>query len=418
MEPSITIGHLFKDKLISRLQACSQGQFKKGRLDVKDPKGHQWSLYFDLGHLVGDAGGVHPFRRWCRQLSHYCPQLGINADSIQGRMVDRWWDYEFLAKLVRQKQILREQMVAVVEGSIAEVLFDILQQEELLCGYRPEAKLTYTYVPEVTLYSSPLVYIKADQAGMQARQAWETWRQAGLENCSPNNAPVILQQKELQQQTSATAYRSLTALVNGKWTLRDLALKLRQEPLLLAQSIIPYVRKGLMQLIEVADLNNSAEDFTVIHPQQAPRAPQSNPTQSKSIGPLVAYIDDSRMDSQIMGQILSKAGLRYLNIQDSVQALPTLLEQKPNLIFLDLVMPIANGYEICAQIRRTSIFKDTPVIIVTGNDGIVDRVRAKIVRSTDFLAKPIDTKKVLAILRKYLSVPNPGGFRYGNHHNT
>jgi len=95
-----------------------------------------------------------------------------------------------------------------------------------------------------------------------------------------------------------------------------------------------------------------------------------------------------------------------------------LLEQRLSLIFLDLVMPIANGYEICAQIRRTSIFKDMPVIIVTGNDGIVDRVRAKIVRSTDFLAKPIDTNKVLTILQKYISIPNPIKVRYRNSQNA
>ncbi|MBA3789562.1 response regulator, partial [Patescibacteria group bacterium] len=189
-----------------------------------------------------------------------------------------------------------------------------------------------------------------------------------------------------------------------------------QEPSLLTQSINPYIRKGLMKLIDVADLSHAVERSTATRPTQAPVAPP-NSSQSKPI-PLIAYIDDSRMDSKIMGQVLTKAGLRYINIQDSVQALPMLLEQRPSLIFLDLVMPIANGYEICAQIRRTSIFKDTPVIIVTGNDGIVDRVRAKIVRSTDFLAKPIDTKKVLAIIRKYLPVQNSVEFGFRNRQNT
>ena len=303
----MTIGHSFTDRLSSRLQACNQGQFKKGRLDVKAPKGQQWSLFLDLGHLVGDVGGVHPIRRWCRQLSRYCPQLGVDADSIQRRQVDQCWDYDFLAKLVRQKQILREQMVTVVEGSIAEVLFDILQQEEQ-SRYRPEAQLTYSYVPEVKLYSSPLVYIQADQAWTQAQQSWETWRQAGLEDYSPNMAPVISHHKELQQQTSASAYRNLTTLVNGKWTLRDLAFKLRQDPFLLTQSLIPYVRKGFMQLVEVADLSNVVESFTATDPKQAPGTPPRERSGSKPIGPLVAYIDDSRMDSQIMGQILSNAG--------------------------------------------------------------------------------------------------------------
>ena len=157
-----------------------------------------------------------------------------------------------------------------------------------------------------------------------------------------------------------------------------------------------------MKLIEVKDTGDNATPPTTI---------ASQPIQSRSNAPLVAYIDDSPRDSQIMGQILIKAGYQYINLQDSVLALPMLLEHKPNLIFLDLVMPIANGYEVCSQIRRTSLFKDTPVIIFTGNDGIIDRVRANMVRATEFLAKPIESKKVLATVRKYLPVPNAIEFR-------
>jgi chemotaxis family two-component system response regulator PixG len=103
-----------------------------------------------------------------------------------------------------------------------------------------------------------------------------------------------------------------------------------------------------------------------------------------------------------MSKILTESGYRCINIQDALQTLPILLEHKPDLIFLDLVMPIANGYEICAQIRRISAFKDTPVIILTSNDGILDRVRAKIVGSSGFLAKPITSEKVLNALKTHL----------------
>ncbi|MEO0869229.1 MAG: response regulator, partial [Cyanobacteria bacterium J06642_11] len=65
-----------------------------------------------------------------------------------------------------------------------------------------------------------------------------------------------------------------------------------------------------------------------------------------------------------------------------------------------LVMPIANGYEVCAQIRRISAFKNTPVIIVTANDGLADRVRAKVVGASGFMSKPINEKRVLKVLKK------------------
>lgn len=393
------------------LQAWSQGKLRNGRLDVTTPQDQKWSLYFQLGHLIGDTGGIHPVRRWHRQLSQYCPQINIDAVNIPGGMKHQCRDYEALAELLKKSEILRQQMVAVVQGSIAEALFDIIQQQEQV-GDRLSSELTYTYIPEAKLYSSPIIFIQPDRAWKQAQQAWESWQKAGLQDFSPNMAPVICQREKLQQQTSAIAYRSLTSLVDGKRTLRDLALKLRQQPLLLTQSLIPYVSQGLMKFVEIADIGSPLEEMTTISSQlSSPSPPQPN-------APLIAYIDDSPRDSQIMGQILTKAGYRYINLQDSVLALPMLLEHKPNLIFLDLVMPIANGYEICAQIRRTSSLKDTPVIIFTGNDGIVDRVRAKLVRSTEFLAKPIDSDKVLGAVRKYLPSPNSVKIGLENRHNT
>ena len=56
-------------------------------------------------------------------------------------------------------------------------------------------------------------------------------------------------------------------------------------------------------------------------------------------------------------------------------ALSECLEYKPDIIFLDLVMPVANGYEICSQLRRVNTFRDTPIIILTSNDGVLDRLR-------------------------------------------
>ncbi|MEM7065153.1 MAG: response regulator [Cyanobacteria bacterium P01_B01_bin.77] len=125
---------------------------------------------------------------------------------------------------------------------------------------------------------------------------------------------------------------------------------------------------------------------------------------AKAIGQtMVVYVEDSSKDSQTMAQIIENAGYSYANISDSLQALPQLLEYKPQLIFLDLVMPMANGYELCAQIRRISAFRKTPIVIVTNNDGVIDRVRAKVVGASDFVSKPIGEQRILRVIRKYLN---------------
>lgn len=66
-------------------------------------------------------------------------------------------------------------------------------------------------------------------------------------------------------------------------------------------------------------------------------------------------------------------------------------------------MPDTNGYEICASLRKLSLFRNTPIIILTSNDGMIERVRSKIIGASDFMAKPINPEEVLVIVNKHLS---------------
>lgn len=133
---------------------------------------------------------------------------------------------------------------------------------------------------------------------------------------------------------------------------------------------------------------------------------------------LAVYIEDSQADSQAMANIIQENGYQYANIIDSLHALPQLLELKPQIIFLDLVMPVVNGYELCAQIRRISTFKAVPIIIVTNNDGIADRVRARIAGASGFLGKPIKKSRVTKVLQRYLqpaSQQTPSKVHHGDY---
>jgi CheY-like chemotaxis protein len=316
-----------------------------------------------------------------------------------------YWDYNYLAELVKQGKIRQRQMQGVVADQITEVLFDILQYTEQL-RRSSLLPLTYKRIPTdiIDTADSTLVLISASNLCSVAMQTWEAWCQAGLADYSPNLAPVIRQAMELRQQTSAVAYRNLISLADGHWTFRDLALKLKQSLVSLTQSIKPYIEQGLIGLMEVEDFKESFQPVMMNHPQPPPGTIPTSKVQPQSSSPLVAYIDDSQSDSLKMNRILTQAGYRFISIQDSMKALLILLEHKPDLIFLDLVMPVANGYEICTQIRRVSVFKDKPVIIVTNNDGIVDRVRAKMVGASGFLAKPIDKELVLRTVQRYLAM--------------
>lgn len=372
-----------------------------GRLDVKADS-QQWSLYLYMGRLTWAGGGPHPGRRWHRYMTQHCPQVNLSSLSIRTTDDSPYQDFQMLSVLAKRQQISAEQAVAVTRSTVSEVLFDIIQQEET----RPVSfQFDLKDLPD-----NSLALVNAEQLLSEIQQIWNAWRALGLAAHSPNLAPSLRNPEQLQQHTSEKVYKMLVALVDGKRTLRDLAVLTKQDLLQTTRVLVPLYRKGLVALNKAPDfaIAGAVTQSTVLLPQQPtgisiPRGVSTPPRPTSVNPPMVACIDDSPRECQIMERILTAAGYRFVGIQDSIQALPTLIEQKPSVIFLDLVMPVANGYEICAQIRRVSQFKTVPIVILTSNDGIIDRVRAKMVGSSGFLAKPVDAEKVLAIVRKYLA---------------
>lgn len=365
-----------------------------GRLDIQNTEGQQWSIYLYMGRVVWATGGLHPVRRWYRYVTRYCPQINLNTIGELEVEESSCWDYYLLLNLAKQQQVTAEQVASVIRSTIAEVLFDTIQQEET----RP---VTLSCYPEDVLDTS-LAPLNVEHLLNETQQEWEAWRSLGLADYPPDLAPILRKPEQLQQQANEKVYKTLTSVIDGKRTLRDLSVLMKHDLLPVMRLLIPFFRKGLIGLAQVPD---RLPPISFSSPKSG--IPAAATLSVPTTAPLIACIDDSAREREIMEKIATQAGYRFLGIQDSIQALPVLLEQKPALVFLDLVMPIANGYEICAQIRRVSALKEIPIVILTGNDGIIDRVRAKVVGSSGFLSKPIDSTKVLAAVRKFLPVNTP-----------
>ncbi|MBD2497730.1 response regulator [Nostoc sp. FACHB-280] len=381
---------MVSNNIIHEFRTCTQLQYN-GQLNIKSAKGHHWSFYYRLGRIVWAAGGTHPFRRWRRYMAQYCPQ--IDVEKIQFRQQDfavYYWDYRLLEILYKRQKINREQIQAIVENTITELLFDLAQHTDFVAFSCDRS--------QDTILETPMSFTSADLSVKQMQDSWKSWSEAGLANFSPDLAPILRRPEQLQQQVSPSVYNNFVTLMNGKQTLRDLAAKMKQNVLPVTRSLLPYILKGIVELIEVPDLPllSTEDDNKSISLQ----------TKNSHI-PLVACVDDSPQVCKILEEIVTANGLRFIKIQDPIQALPTLIQHKPDLIFLDLIMPVASGYEICTQLRRVSAFANTPVIILTGNDGLLDRVRAKVVGSTDFLTKPVAADKVMSVIRKHLQVQKP-----------
>ena len=384
---------MVSNNLLDEFKTCTRLQYS-GKLDITSSKQRKWTFYYRLGRIVWATGGTHTFRRWRRHMAQHCPEIDVDQMQLRSEEISvDYWDYRLLEILHEKQKIKREQINAIVESTITELLFDLAQQANF-------ASISCARNQEVIL-EAPMSFTSADVSLKQMQEVWNTWSEVGLANFSPDFAPVLRRPELLQQQVSPSVYKNFVILMNGKYTLRDLAVKMKQSLLPVTRSLLPYILKGIIELVEVPDLPIRSE------------IKKKTPTKSIPTGPLIACVDDSPQVCHMLEGIITQNGLRFMKIQDAVQALPILIEHKPDLIFLDLVMPVASGYEICTQLRRISIFANTPVIILTGSDGLLDRVRAKVAGSTDFITKPVAVDKVMGMVRKYLRFQSPANAHNG-----
>ena len=372
--------------LFNEFKRCIQIQYN-GQLNIKSAKGRQWAFYYRLGRIVWATGADHPFRRWRRNMAQYCPDIDINKIRCRDEDIAiNYWDYQLLDILYKRQKVQREKIHAIVESTIAELFFDLAQELDV-------TPVTCSRSQEIIL-EMPMSFTNADMSIKQMQDAWSIWSQAGLANISPNLAPVLRRPEQLQQMVNPSVYKNFVSLINGQFTLRELGIRMKQDVMPVTRSLLPYILKGIIELVAVPDLPLTFESSS------STKQPRSQTS------PLVVCVDDSPQVCKILEEIMTHHGLRFIKVQDPVQALPIIIQHKPDLIFLDLIMPIASGYEICTQLRRISAFAQTPIIILTGNDGLVDRVRAKVVGSTDFISKPIVADRVMNVVRKHLRIRN------------
>lgn len=350
--------------------------------------GQQSTFYLAQGRIVYAAGGLHPIRRWRRNLLTYCPHLPtyrlawqVDLAKVPDADLGAGWEYALLKLWVIQQRITQTQAQQLIWATVVEVLFDLIQA--------PQGVEQIQSVQANPPFFEPIELKAAETAASELQQRW---RQAGLSAYSPHQAPVITQLEQFQQWSSAHSYQALVRLLNGQRTLRDVAVDLRRDPIDVARLILHCVQLGFIQLTPVADLSG------LVFRRDPPKAaPVEAPPKA-----LIACIDDSLMVRKMMEELLTSSRYQFLGIEDPLRAIGILLARKPDFIFLDLVMPNVNGYELCEKLRKLSCFRNTPIVMLTSSDGYANRLRSNFVGATDFLSKPLNAAAVLGIIDKHL----------------
>ena len=121
----------------------------------------------------------------------------------------------------------------------------------------------------------------------------------------------------------------------------------------------------------------------------------------------VMIIDDSKTIRKSAETLLSKEGCNVLTAEDGFEALSLIAKHKPDIIFVDIMMPRLDGYQTCTLIKNNRQFRDTPVIMLTSKDSIFDKARGRIVGSEEYLTKPFTRDDLLQAINRHGSEANP-----------
>ena len=119
-------------------------------------------------------------------------------------------------------------------------------------------------------------------------------------------------------------------------------------------------------------------------------------------GARVMVVDDSKTIRRTAESLLSRAGCEVSAATDGFEALAKIAEIKPDLIFIDIMMPRLDGYQTCALIKSNPRFAKTPVIMLSSKDGLFDRARGRIVGSDEYLTKPFTRDELLGAVKTHL----------------
>lgn len=123
---------------------------------------------------------------------------------------------------------------------------------------------------------------------------------------------------------------------------------------------------------------------------------------SETSGKKIMVVDDSKTIRRTAETLLQREGYVVVTAEDGFDALAKIVEHRPDMIFVDIMMPRLDGYQTCALVKNNPEFKSTPVIMLTSKDGLFDKAKGRIVGSDQYVTKPFSKAELLDAVTAHL----------------
>lgn len=389
-----------------------------------------WIVRIESGKVTYATHSIEPFDRLVCQLRYMSQQVPALTKEFRAQICMRFEDatdpaddssgeaeqdvslrtndYSALCWLLSNQHLSYAQAAQLVESIIKEAIEPLFWCEEV--GYR--------FVRGI---GNPLTLCRLDLGSLltHCRQRLKLWQLLSPNVWSPYQRPYFFGQTEKHKLLlpELQLHEKFRTILKG-FSFRHLGVLLHKDEIKLAGSLMPYISE------EVVVLRDPQPPF-----DQLPKVPEFLPKAFQKLSDkgspapanildgdstfiqietnkatyTIACVDDSPSILKEIGRFLDDANFKVVAINDPIKALIQILKAKPDLILLDVTMPKINGYELCRLLRNNAAFKETPIIMVTGNKGLIDRAKAKVSGATDYLTKPFTQEGLLKMVFRHLS---------------
>ncbi|MTJ13024.1 response regulator [Anabaena sp. UHCC 0187] len=418
-----------------------------------------WLIYIEQGKIVYATHSVEPFDRLERQMRRLHEQIPLvdNEVRIQMRLMfdnedhhnlpSQPPEYEAINWLVTEKHLLPTQAILLIQELVKEVIESFIL---IKIG---------TYELTETLHDLTVI-CKLDVNSIieQCQNQLQNWRYLGRYISSPYQRPYLLVSSKFHDKRLPPLQENITNWMKG-FSLRHLAIIMNQDELQLALSLYPYIVKGSIVLhepdppfdklpktyphsflfsedstelvrgklfvLDVAPSTDTPEETPIISPENVAvqqLVPDISDLPQEDLQPEIVAaekikvnrrtlqktykiisVDDSPTILKEISRYLEDENFTLVTINEPVKAVMSIIRHKPDLILLDLNMAGIDGYELCKIIRNNSMFKNIPIIFVTSNKGIIDKVKARFVGASGYLTKPFTRAELLKMIFMHLA---------------
>lgn len=359
--------------LISPVQILQNIVSKKitGKLTISDPNDESifWRVYVGNGQINFATSAMGQQERLEYFLQWYYPELEFN--SRESREFKS--DYQQICQYWQSGKLSVQQ--------VRKLLFWLTQDALIQLLALPKGIVQF----EKTVGLDPiLLSVSLKELVLPMRGVIGQWQKLQPEIRSPFQRVVIKNLKEIpkllwEKVKDLEFLKALCQVLSHHPSLYEAAKNLKTDILGLAALLQPLVRAGAIE----------------IHPYYSPKSQEK---------PIIACIDDSKTVQRNVKMVLEASGYRVLTITEPAKALSTIARYQPALVLMDINMPEINGYELSRMLRQSKQFHSLPIVMLTGRDGLIDKMRAQLVGANDYITKPVPPLMLLNTIEKNLQL--------------